>query len=264
MQSDESFAPPHVTPFFLIEAFLSKVAPAAVLAVALSFLPCRDIVTVTTSLNKSITSSLRDEGAEHWACLVLRKLQGFLPARAFFDGPVNRSSMGVMGTPMRDLFSSTAVDCDKALTAAVLAVGPAAKGATWSWEGPTYVQMANGNNRNSSAIVNPAARITDAGATGMAEFRAWAQAFSCGVCDTAGSVQLQCAACATLLCRACSHRCDADREVGSPPMYFKTLMEKEGEGMLAERRESLEKLHAEQNGPPRCHAHWTLSVRPLQ
>ena len=239
-----SFAAPTLyTPTLArMETFLAG-APASVVAIVLASLPCRDVLIVSTALNKSITSSMRSAGADLWSALVLHNLRSFLPAGEFFDGPENDSIDDLRGKSMRSLFSRHERKCAKELCVVVQAAGAAAMEATWSFSESSDVQVA-ANNRNASGIVSSTCDIEGRGADGPAGFRMWAEAFQCAMCGTSGSAQRQCAGCAELMCLDCSYRCDADGAVAFPPAYWLTKIAEGGPGLSAEMRHRYETNHA--------------------
>ena len=229
-----------------METFLVH-APAAVVAHMMghitAFLPSDEIVTIATSLNKPIEAALRDE-SELWSRVVLHKLQGFYPARAFFDGPINDSNNDVKGTPMRDFFVDEATLCDTQLDEKVQRGGITAKGAVWIWSVARNVQLGTHNNRTTVSIVGVACRTVGSSTSGLADFRDWAMAFECEACRKPGSAQRQCVVCASMLCLDCCRRCDADGEKTSHGFSTYFLRQLEKRDLSAEERISYEKLHA--------------------
>lgn len=194
----------------MADTFFESSCPAVVLAMIFSRLSSSEIVRFSTRVSSGISNALAHE-ADLWPRVVRDKLRRLVPAEAFFDGPTNESYDSLQGVLMSALYADEAATAATALGAAIERAGTAALGAAWTYRtgAPTRRHALFEGSERRMTLVSSDVRVP-MGAASLADFCAWAVAFTCVSCGTHGSVARQCAACGILVCIECAVRCGVD------------------------------------------------------
>jgi hypothetical protein len=193
----------------LLEGPLSLLAvlegPVGILAHVLDGLSAAEVVRLCLLTSKRLSEHVADKPL--WTLQVLTRLRAFLPASAFFKGPLNASCNALASRRMTQIFRGAAAAADDKLAQVVAHAGRAASGAVWTHDNQDIIGETDGSSAKFAELL--ANTVVVPGRSQLPDFAKFAAAFACDVCGL-GSAERQCAACRALLCAECAVRCAVD------------------------------------------------------